>query len=786
MSQKKRPDCETGRSHVVIPESADAWETLRASESRYRSLFESARDGILILDAETGMITDANPYLLELLGYSRKDLVQKKVWELGFLVDVVASEANFLELQQKEFIRYDNLALRGRDGKRHEVEFISTTYLERGQKVMQCNIRSISERKKAERAEQESALLFERIINAIPDRVFWKDKDLVYLGCNTAFAHDAGFVDPRDIIGKDDSQMGWRDQAEEYRADDRAVIETGHAKLLFEETQTAPTGETLSLLTNKLPLLNTAGEIAGVIGTYMDITALKQTQESRDLLAIAVEQAAEAIIITDQTAEIVYVNPVFETITGYTREEAIGRNPRILKSGKQDEEFYRRMWAELTAGSVFRCRMINKRKEGTLYKEEATISPMRDTKGKTTHYVAVKRDLSHEMHLEAQILQAQKMESVGRLAGGVAHDFNNLLMGIMGYVELCKEGIEPDHPIREWLDEISLCSERSAEITRQLLAFARKQVIKPIIVNLNDSVEGMLKLLRRLIGEDINLAWRPGRGLCSVLIDPAQIDQILANLCVNARDAISGVGEIVIETECARIDADYCASHPDAIPGEYVCLSVSDDGCGINEEDLAQVFEPFFTTKGLGKGTGLGLSTVYGIAKQNFGFVYAYSEPGRGSTFKVYLPEVKAETAKSNKISKSEAPRGRGETILLVEDEKSLRVICGLFLKSLGYHVVVAETPGEALKQAALHPGAIHLLLTDVVMPGMDGRQLAKRISEAKPDVAVLFMSGYTSDVISRRGVLDEGMHFMSKPFTRDDLARKVRELLDDASAQTK
>ncbi len=779
MSSKKRPDSKTSSSNGKTPEVPDILEALRASESRYRRLFESAKDGILILDAETGMITDANPYLLDLLGYSYQDLVQKKVWELGFLADIVANEANFLELQQEAYIRYDDLALEGRNGKRHEVEFISNTYLECGRKVMQCNIRDISERKKVERAERESALLFERVINAMPARVFWKDRNLVYLGCNTAFANDAGFDDPKEIIGKDDFHMGWLEQAEAYRTDDQAVIESGCPRLLVEEIQTTPTGETISLLTSKLPLINADGEIIGVIGTYLDITALKQSRKSRDLLAIAVEQAAETIIITDQTGTIVYVNPVFEKITGYTREKAIGRNPNMLKSGRHDEEFYRQMWTELTAGNVFRCRMINKRKDGTLYKEESTISPVQDKTGKITHYVGVKRDLSQEIQLEEQLHQAQKMESVGRLAGGVAHDFNNLLMGIMGYTELCKDAIEPNHPIREWLDEIILCSERSAEITRQLLAFARKQVIEPKIVNLKDSVEGMLKLLRRLIGEDINLVWRSGRGLCSVLIDPAQIDQILANLCINARDAIAGIGEIIIETGSASVDTEYCKNHPDAIPGEYVCLSISDDGCGMKEEDLAQVFEPFFTTKGIGKGTGLGLSTVYGIAKQNFGFVYAYSEPGKGSTFKVYLPKVEAETLKTVDTGKMKAPRGKGETILLVEDEKALRVTCGFFLESLGYDVVIAETPSEALKLAARHQGTIHLLLTDVVMPGMNGRQLAQRISSTKPDVKVLFMSGYTSDVITKRGVLDEGMHFMSKPFTRNDLARKLRELLD-------
>lgn len=380
--------------------------------------------------------------------------------------------------------------------------------------------------------------------------------------------------------------------------------------------------------------------------------------------------------------------------------------------------------------------------------------------------------------LQMQFAQAQKMESVGRLAGGVAHDFNNLLMGMMGYVQLCLDKIAPDHPIREYLDEITHGAERSAELTRQLLAFARKQTIAPRVMDLNAAVAGMLKLLQRLIGEDIKLAWRPGVALRPVKLDPSQIDQILANLCVNARDAIDGVGEITLETGNSAIDAEYCARHKEATPGSYVFLAVSDDGCGMDKETLAQIFEPFFTTKGLGKGTGLGLATVYGIVKQNNGFIYTYSEPGKGTTFKIYLPEIAAETVAATVTSKAEAPRGRGETILLVEDEKSLRVTCGAFLDALGYKVLTAETPGEALKMVAGHPGDIHVLLTDVVMPGMDGRQLAKRISAVKPGVKVLFMSGYTADVIAQRGVLDEGVQFLSKPFTRDDLARKVHEML--------
>ncbi|MCX6935064.1 MAG: PAS domain-containing protein, partial [Verrucomicrobia bacterium] len=409
----------------------------------------------------------------------------------------------------------------------------------------------------------------------------------------------------------------------------------------------------------------------------------------------------------------------------------------------------------------------------------------RDVDGKPLRMIGTHTDITerkrNEMEknrLEFELRQAQKMEAVGRLAGGVAHDFNNLLMGIMGYADLCRDAVEPNHPIREYLDEIVSSVQRSAEITRQLLAFARKQTIAPKILDLNDAVSGMLKLLRRLIGEDIELTWRPGADLRPIKIDPSQIDQILANLCVNARDAITGVGEITLETGNSIIDSEYCTRHMDAIPGEYVFLAVSDNGCGMSKDTLAQVFEPFFTTKGLAKGTGLGLATVYGIVKQNNGFIYAYSESHKGTTFKIFLPQIAAE-ADAPVTSKAEAPRGQGEAVLLVEDEKSLRVTCGLFLKALGYKVLVAETPEEALKMVSQYSDDIHVLLTDVVMPGMDGRQLATRVIAVKPSVKVLFMSGYTADVIAKRGVLDEGVHFLAKPFTRGDLARKLHDVLE-------
>ncbi|MCC5849230.1 MAG: response regulator [Verrucomicrobia bacterium] len=383
--------------------------------------------------------------------------------------------------------------------------------------------------------------------------------------------------------------------------------------------------------------------------------------------------------------------------------------------------------------------------------------------------------------LQSQLLQAQKMESVGRLAGGVAHDFNNMLTGIMGYAELCRHDIDDGHPAHEWLDGILHESRRSADLTRQLLAFARKQTIAPQVLNFNDGVGNMLKMLRRLIGEGIDLIWQPGANLGAVKIDPGQIDQILANLCVNARDAIGGrSGKLILRTENILIDEIYCAKHIEASPGAYVMLEVSDNGCGMDKETALHIFEPFFTTKDVGVGTGLGLATVYGIVKQNAGFINVYSEPNKGTTFRIHLPRVPLKThAKQHGSQTSESPIGT-ETILLVEDEKAIRFTLGLCLKGLGYTVHAAESPEEALRLIEEQENIIDLLLTDVVMPGMSGRELAEKLAPDYPAMKVLYMSGYTADVIASQGILEENVQFVSKPFSRDALARKVRGVLDE------
>ncbi len=407
-----------------------------------------------------------------------------------------------------------------------------------------------------------------------------------------------------------------------------------------------------------------------------------------------------------------------------------------------------------------------------------------------------KRAEAEKEKLQSQLLQAQKMESVGKLAGGVAHDFNNMLGVILGHAEMALDQIDPGQPIFDNLQEVRKAAERSANLTRQLLTFARKQTIAPRIIDLNETVEGMLKMLRRLIGEDIDLAWLPGKNLAPIKVDPSQIDQILANLCVNARDAIdlpapSGkpqrkvgeVGKITIETEAVTFDRVYCAVHADFLPGEYVLLEVSDNGCGMDTEILNHLFEPFFTTKEQGKGTGLGLSSVYGAVKQNNGFIKLYSEPGLGTTFKIYLPRHKAKTPIKTDKAKTKPAACGNETILLVEDEPSILLMVTRLLESMGYVVIAAKTPGEAIRLAYEHSGSIDLLMTDVVMPEMNGRDLAKNLLSIYPDIKRLFMSGYTASVIAHHGVLDEGVYFIQKPFSSKDLGAKLREVLDHKNA---
>jgi signal transduction histidine kinase len=435
-------------------------------------------------------------------------------------------------------------------------------------------------------------------------------------------------------------------------------------------------------------------------------------------------------------------------------------------------------------GEFVRFETTHSSAEGGAKNIDFSLSPVHDTDGNVVYLVPEGRDITgirqaeeERSQLQKQLNQAQKMEAVGRLAGGVAHDFNNMLTVMLGTVQLLLEEEDLPDSVQESLRQVEIAAERSADLTRQLLAFARQQTISPKVLDLNQTLEGMLKMLRRLIGEDIELAWGPGEGVWPVKMDPSQVDQILANLCVNARDAIDGVGRLAIETSNIEFDEAYCGEHAGLVPGEFVQLAVSDDGHGMNADTLANIFEPFFTTKE--EGTGLGLATVYGIVKQNDGFINVYSEPDHGTTFRIYLPRHAAEAGHDLPGGRLEPMPTGEETVLLVEDEPAIIRLGKAMLEGLGYRVLTASDPEGALAMALAHSGEVHLLITDVIMPGMNGRELAAQLARALPRLKCLFMSGYTADVTAHHGVLDEGVHFMQKPFSRRDLASKVREALD-------
>jgi len=521
------------------------------------------------------------------------------------------------------------------------------------------------------------------------------------------------------------------------------------------------------------------GQVAGLHGTVQDVTERRRAEAEREHLITAIEQADEMVLVTSRDGTIEYANPAFERVTGYTLEEVIGQNPRILRSGEQDAAFYRELWQTITARRAWRGRLINRRKDGTLYTQDATISPVCDAAGEIVNFVAVKRDITEQLRIEEQLRSAQKLEAIGSLAGGVAHDFNNLLSVILNYTTFAINGMREDDPLREQLAQVKKAGERAAALTRQLLAFSRKQVLDPHVLDLNHIITNLEKMLGRLLGEDIDLTRTLAPNLGRIKADPGQIEQVIMNLVVNARDAMPAGGRLTVETANVELDREYAAQHVEAVPGPHVLLAVSDTGCGMDDATLRRVFEPFFTTKPAGKGTGLGLSTVYGIVKQSGGHIWVYSEPGKGTTFKVYLPRVADSMQPDDLRATNERPAVGTETILLVEDDAQVREVACRMLHACGYNLLAAAGGSEALGICERYQGNIDLLLTDVVMPQMSGRQLAERMQRLRPGMRVLYMSGYTDDAIVHHGVLDPGTKFISKPLGAVSLARKVRDVLD-------
>ena len=770
-----------------------------------------------------------------------------------------------------------------------------------------------------------SAGLLQHIVEGVPIRVFWKDRDLRYLGCNTLFARDAGVEGPSAVIGRTDFDLAWRAQAERYRADDRAVMESGEARIDFEEPQTSPGGDLLWLRTSKVPLRDDSGEVIGVLGIYDDITARKQVEvrlrESEERYQRLFASSPDPCWIIDGSNQFILCNMAAARALGYDRpEDVIARHPsehspRVQPDGRLSRDKANEMMAVAHERGIHRFEWMHRRRNGEEFPVEVTLAQVitggesqlyciwRDISerkrfeaslletrarheeaqhlahlghwqldlateqlewsnevyrifgmdpqgpratlpdffsrvhpddlpgmdasfqaaartggrfesehrlqlrdgtikwvharaefalapdGAATHASGTVLDVSerheaaeHRSRLQAQLHDAQRLEAIGRLAGGVAHDFNNMLSVILGGIEVALAELGPNAHVADYLHEVQDAARRSAELTRQLLAFASRQATVPVVLDLNAKVSGMLRMLRRIIGENVQLDWEPGPDTWPVHLDPSQVDQVLANLCVNARDAISGVGQVHIATRNERLDRAQVARHPGAPTGEYAVLTFRDDGSGMPPEVLEHIFEPFFTTKEVGKGTGLGLATVYGIVRQAGGHIEVESEEGRGTTFTLYFPAHRSSTAPARDRSTPAAVRAQGGTVLLVEDEPGVMRMTSRLLERLGYEVIAASSAQAALGKLEAHAGRIDLLMTDVIMPDMNGRDLARQVRARFPELPTLFVSGYPSDAITIGNELDANTHFIGKPFRLDELAARLKLALTPES----
>ena len=635
----------------------------------------------------------------------------------------------------------------------------------------------ITEAKKTEQAVRASEGRFRAFMDNTPAAAFIKDEGGRFLYVNPAWRRQFD-PEPADWEGKTDYDFWPRDVADLFQASDRECLAGGVA-VQREETGRTAAGEETTWLVMKFPL---GAEGRRVGGMAWDITARRRAEDALVMRDRAVRAATQGLTITDPGQPddpIVYVSPGFERMTGYAAEEFLGRNCRFLQGKDTDPAAVTRLREAIRVGEPCTVELLNYRKDGTTFWNELSVSPVRDAEGRLTHFVGVQVDVTARRALEEQFRQVQKMEAVGQLAAGVAHDFNNLLTIINGYSDLLLQDLPPGDPSREPVSEILAAGERSAGLTRQLLAFSRQQVLAPRVLSLNDVVAEAEKMLRRLVGEDVRLTAALGPAPWPVLADGGQVEQVLMNLVVNARDAMPTGGRITIETRNVELDESYARAHPDARPGPHVVLIVADTGAGMTPDVAARVFEPFFTTKGPGKGTGLGLATAYGIVRQSGGHVAAYSEVGVGTTFKVYLPQATKPKGGSKVLPGLSTPPRGTETVLLAEDDAGVRALTRHVLAGCGYAVLEAADGEEAVRVAAAHAGPIDLLVTDVVMPGAGGRPTAELVAARHPGVRVLFVSGYTDDAVIRHGVLREGVDFLQKPFSPVALAAKVREVLD-------
>jgi two-component system, cell cycle sensor histidine kinase and response regulator CckA len=757
------------------------------ARTRLAAIVESCSDAV-VAESPDGSITDWNGAAERLFGYGSSEAVGRPVSILVPPERAAEAEAFRCRVSRGERVEPHETVRLTKLGRRVEVALSVSPILDAdGAVVGAANIaQDISERKRADEDLRRSEELFRGAFEDTNVPMVVTDMDNRFVRVNAAFAAFFGYS-VEEMLALDLAAVTHPDDLGESLARREELVASRATHFTLQKRYRHRSGKILWGSTNVSLVRDAEGRPLRYVGQVQDITERKLAEETLRLRERAIEAVSQGIVLTDPTLPdnpIVYASPSFERMTGYSPEEALGRNCRFLQGRETNPEAVARLRRAAHEGRSVLVELLNYRKDGSTFWNATSVSPVRDLGGNLTHFVGVLTDVTERRRLEEQYRQAQKMDAIGQLAGGVAHDFNNLLTVINGYSEILLDTLPADDQSRELLVEILKAGERSAELTRQMLTFSRQQVLAPRVIVLNPVVAETEKMLRRLIGADIRLAVCATADLWPVLADPGQVGQVLMNLAVNARDAMPRGGCLTIETQNVTLDADYVWGRPDARRGDHVLLAVSDSGVGMPPEVQSRIFEPFFTTKEAGRGTGLGLSTVYGIVKQSGGHVAVYSEPGKGTTFKVYLP--RADSAEEGQAAPDEAcpSSARGhETILLVEDDEGVRRFSRMALEGSGYRVLVAANGEEAEAIASAHLGAIHLIVTDVILPGGAGPEVAERIAERHAGVKRLFVSGYTCEASVRHGVLEKGVQFLQKPFSPACLARKVREVLDSAVA---
>ena len=771
-------------------------EALRQSDERIRLFFERQLVGMAITSPEKGWL-QVNNKLSEMLGYLPEELSLLTWAELTHPDDLAADVVQFNRILsgeidhyalEKRFISKDGAVINTNLSvgcvRRHDgsVDYVLAL------------LEDITERKHAEAELRKSEEKYRLIAENTADLISVLDMNLHFTYVSPASMRLRGYTAEEamqqtldQVLTPESMKLGLTVFEKEMQLEASGTADPDRTRIL-ELEEYKKDGSTIWLEVNLSFLRNKDHKPVAILIVSRDITERKRLEEESSRLASVIKHSRELVNLATPNGTMFFLNDTGKKMLGISEEEVTQTNIMNIIPEHLLDKVRQEVLPSIAENGYWEGDLqYSNLKTGALTDVHAITYKIADPATGVLQFMANvsiditerKRAEDEKEKLQAQLGQAQKMEAIGQLAGGVAHDFNNMLNVILGYSQLALMKIEPSSPLKADLQEIMNATQRSTELVRQLLAFARKQTIAPKVLDLNDTVAGMLNMLQRLIGEDIDLLWMPAAKLWPVKMDPTQVDQILANLAVNARDSISGVGKITIETGKAEFDAVYCAQNAGFVPGHYVMLAVSDNGCGMDQETCEKIFEPFFTTKEIGKGTGMGLATVYGIVKQNNWFINVYSEPGKGTTFKIYIPmHGKGEMA-IDEPSLHSGPLTGTETLLLVEDDAALLKMAETMLKGLGYTVLTAGTPGEAIRLAGEHAGGIHLMLTDVIMPEMSGRDLQKHIITVRPGIKCMFMSGYTANVIAHHGVLDEGVNFLQKPFNMEGLSLKVREALD-------